>query len=43
MINICKENNWSYIFNLKKNRLKKIYEEFQDNVNYENEVSISNY
>ncbi len=43
MINIRKENNWSYIFNLKKNRLKKIYEEFQDNVNYENEVSISNY
>ena len=43
MINICKENNWSYIFNLKKNLLKKIYEEFQDNVNYENEVSISNY
>ena len=43
MINICKENNWSYIFTLKKNRLKKIYEEFQDNVNYENEVSISNY
>lgn len=43
MINICKENNWSYIFNLKKNRLKKIYEELQDNINYENETSISNY
>lgn len=43
MIGICKENNWFYIFNLKKNRLKNVYEEFQDNVNYENEVSISNY
>lgn len=43
MINICNENKWSYIFNLKKNRLKQIYEEFQDNVNYENEVTISNY
>lgn len=43
MINICKENKWFYIFNLKKNRLKNVYEEFQDNVNYENEVSISNY
>lgn len=43
MINICKENNWFYIFNLKKDRLKSVYEEFQDNVNYENEVSIHNY
>ena len=43
MIDICKENNLFYIFNLKKNRLKNVYEEFQDNVNYENEVSISNY
>lgn len=43
MINICKENDWFYIFNLKKNRLKNIYEEFQDNVNYDNEVSIDNY
>ena len=43
MIDICKENKWFYIFNLKKNRLKNVYEEFQDNVNYENEVSIKNY
>ena len=43
MINICKENKWFYIFNLKKNRLRNVYEEFQDNVNYKNEVSISNY
>lgn len=43
MINICKECKWYYIFNLKKNRLKNIYEEFQDNVNYENEVNIKNY
>ena len=43
MIDICKENKWFYIFNLKRNRLKNVYEEFQDNVNYENEVSINNY
>ena len=36
-------NKWYYIFNLKKNRLKSIYEEFQDNINYENEVNIKNY
>ncbi len=43
MINICKNNNWHYIFNLKKDRLKSIYQEFQDNLNYENEVSKENY
>ena len=43
MINICKNYNWHYIFNLKKDRLKNIYEEFEDNINYENEVSKENY
>ena len=43
MINICKDNKWHYIFNLKKDRLKNIYEEFEDNINYENEVSKENY
>lgn len=43
MINICKDNNWHYIFNLKKDRLKTIYEEFEDNINYENEVNKKNY
>ena len=43
MINICKNNNWHYIFNLKKDRLKNIYEEFEDNINYENEVNKENY
>ena len=43
MINICKENKWHYIFNLKQDRLKNIYEEFEDNINYENEVSKDNY
>lgn len=42
-INICNENNWKYIFNLKKDRLKNIYEEFQDNINYNNEVNVENY
>lgn len=43
MINICKDNKWHYIFNLKKDRLKNIYEEFEDNINYMNEVSKENY
>ena len=43
MINICKSNNWHYIFNLKKDRLKNIYETFEDNINYENEVNKENY
>ncbi len=43
MINICKDNKWNYIFNLKKDRLKNVYEEFIDNINYENEVSKENY
>ena len=43
MINICKDFNWHFIFNLKKDRLKNVYETFQDNINYENEVSLDNY
>ena len=43
MIDICKENKWYYIFNLKKDRLKQVYEEFQDNVNYKNETRKINY
>ncbi len=43
MINICKDNKWHYIFNLKKDRLKTVYEEFEDNINYKNEVSKENY
>lgn len=43
MINICKSNHWHYIFNLKKDRLKNVYEEFEDNINYENEVTKENY
>lgn len=43
MIDICKENHWHYIFNLKKDRLKNVYEEFQDNINYKNEVLKENY
>lgn len=43
MIDICKDNKWNYIFNLKKNRLKNVYEEFIDNINYENEVSKEDY
>lgn len=43
MISICKNYNWHYIFNLKKDRLKNVYEEFEDNIKYENEVSKENY
>lgn len=43
MIDICKTNNWNYIFNLKKDRLKQVYEQFTDNVNYENETTKTNY
>ena len=43
MINICKDNKWYYIFNLKKDRLKQVYENFQDSVNYENETKKENY
>ncbi len=37
MLDICKENGWHYIFNLKKNRLKHVYEEFEDDIKYMNE------
>ena len=43
MINICNEYNWYYIFNLKKDKLKTIYEEFLDNINYHNETTKANY
>ena len=43
IINICKDFKWHYIFNLKKDRLKNVYEEFEDNINYENEVTKQNY
>ena len=39
MIDICKNNDWHYVFNLKKDRLKNVYQEFQDNIDYKNEVS----
>ena len=43
MINIFKSYKWKYIFNLKKDRLKNVYEEFEDNINYDNEVTKENY
>ena len=43
MIDICNNNKWHYIFNLKKDRLKNVYEQFEDNINYENETSKENY
>ena len=43
VINICKDNGWYYIFNLKKDRLKNVYEQFTDNINYYNETKKENY
>lgn len=43
MIQICENYKWKYIFNLKKDRLKNIYESFEDNINYENETNKPNY
>ena len=43
MIDICRDNKWYYIFNLKKDRLKRVYEEFTDNISFENETNKENY
>ena len=43
IINICKEHKWYYIFNLKQNRLKTVFEQFEDNIHDQNEVNKENY
>lgn len=43
MMKICKNNKWKYIFNLKKEKLKNLYSDFEDNLNYENETNKPNY
>ena len=43
MIDICKSNHWHYIFNLKSDRLKQVWEDFHDNVSFKNETSKTNY
>lgn len=43
MLDICKNNGWHYIFNLKKKRLKQVYEEFEDDIKYTNETSKDHY
>ena len=43
MLDICKDNGWHYIFNLKKKRLKQVYEEFEDDIKYMNETKIDHY
>ena len=43
MIDICKDNKWYYIFNLKKDRLKNVYEQFTDNITYLNETNKEHY
>ncbi len=43
IINICKQNNWDYIFNLKEDRLKEVNDFFEGNITCHNEVEIKNY
>lgn len=43
IINICKRNNWYYIFNLKPDRLKEINDSFEGNIKLNNETKIQNY
>ena len=43
MIQICNEYKWKYIFNLKKDRLKQLFNDFEDDLAYENETTEKNY
>ncbi len=43
MINLCNKYNWLYIFNLKKDRLKYVWQSFEGNLQCENETNIPNY
>lgn len=42
-IQICDKYKWKYIFNLKKDRLKNVYNDFEDDLAYENETSKEHY
>ena len=42
MMNICKQNNWKYIFNL-NDRLKTVFKDFNDYIECFNDCSIENY
>ncbi len=43
MINLCNEFHWLYIFNLKKDRLKQVWQSFEGNLQCENETNLPNY
>lgn len=43
MMDICKNNKWHYIFNLKVDRLKDLNSQFEGNIKLENETTIKNY
>ena len=43
MIDICNKYKWKYIFNLKKDRLKQVYNEFEDELQIENETNQKGY
>ena len=43
IIKICKDNKWNYIFNLKKDRLKNVYLDFEYKIEYENKTKVKNY
>lgn len=42
MIDICKLNNWKYIFNL-NDRLRTVFKNFNDYIEYFNDCTITNY
>ena len=42
MIKICKLNSWKYIFNL-NDRLRTVFKDFNDYIEYFNDCSIENY
>lgn len=42
MMNICKSNNWKYIFNL-NDRLKNVFKDFVDYIECFNDTNINNY
>ena len=43
IMNICKEYNWNFIFNLKPDRLKDVNNSFEGNIKLLNETTLPNY
>lgn len=43
IINLCKKNNWNFIFNLKPDRLKEVNRSFEGNIKLLNETTLPHY